>query len=57
MGGLAGYMGTLIIGPRVGLFTQDNKLRYILDEEKFLREREVQEERAMEEKLFQKVKE
>jgi ammonium transporter, Amt family len=32
MGGLAGYMGTLIIGPRVGLFSSDSKLRYILDE-------------------------
>jgi ammonium transporter, Amt family len=32
MGGLSGYMGTLIIGPRLGLFSSDTKLRYILDE-------------------------
>jgi hypothetical protein len=46
MGGLAGYMGTLMIGPRVGLFSPDTKLRYILDEEKFLKQREEEEEKA-----------
>ena len=46
MGGLSGYMGTLMIGPRVGLFSPDTKLRYILDEEKFLKQREEEEEKA-----------
>ena len=30
MGGIAGFTGTYIIGPRIGLFKQDNKLSYIL---------------------------
>jgi len=47
MGGLAGYMGTLMIGPRVGLFSPDTKLRYILDEEKFLKQREEEEEKVL----------
>ena len=32
MGGLAGFMGTYIIGPREGLFKRDEKLAYILDD-------------------------
>jgi len=32
MGGLAGFIGTYLIGPRVGLFNQDQKLAYILDD-------------------------
>lgn len=54
MGGLAGYMGTLIIGPRIGLFENDKKLSYLLDEDKFLEEksnkmfREIQEHRHVE---------
>jgi ammonia channel protein AmtB len=32
MGGLAGFMGTYLIGPRVGLFAQDTKLAYVLDD-------------------------
>jgi Amt family ammonium transporter len=37
MGGLAGYVGTLLIGPRVGLFKADRELCYILDDDKFLK--------------------
>ena len=33
MGGLAGFMGTYLIGPRVGLFKNDDRLAYILDED------------------------
>ena len=32
MGGLAGFMGTYLIGPREGLFKRDEKLVYILDD-------------------------
>ena len=32
MGGLAGFIGTYLIGPRVGLFSQDTKLAYVLDD-------------------------
>ena len=37
MGGLAGFIGTCIIGPRVGLFKPDTKLAYI-NEDLFLEE-------------------
>ena len=36
MGGLAGFIGTYIIGPREGLFKRDKKLEYILEETKLL---------------------
>ena len=32
MGGLAGFIGTYLIGPRVGLFYPDAKLAYVLDD-------------------------
>ena len=32
MGGLAGFIGTYLIGPRVGLFSPDTKLAYVLDD-------------------------
>ena len=32
MGGLAGFIGTSIIGPRVGLFKPESKLAYINDD-------------------------
>jgi len=32
MGGVAGFIGTLLIGPRIGLFQQHQGLKYILDE-------------------------
>lgn len=32
MGGLAGFIGTYLIGPRVGLFGPDDKFSYILDD-------------------------
>jgi len=35
MGGIAGFMGTYIIGPRVGMFREDKTLAYI-DEDIFL---------------------
>jgi len=37
MGGLAGYMGTLVIGPRIGLYYPDTKLSYIFDDEKLFK--------------------
>jgi Amt family ammonium transporter len=30
MGGIAGFMGTYLIGPRVGIFKQNEKLAFIL---------------------------
>lgn len=33
MGGLAGFVGTYLIGPREGLFKRDKKLSYILEED------------------------
>ena len=38
MGGLAGFIGTYIIGPRIGLFKSEKELDYILDEENFILE-------------------
>ena len=32
MSGLAGFVGTYLIGPREGLFKRDEKLSYIYDE-------------------------
>jgi|DEB0MinimDraft_12_1074336.scaffolds.fasta_scaffold14667_2 hypothetical protein len=32
MGGLAGFIGTYLIGPRVGLFAPDEKMAYVLDD-------------------------
>jgi len=45
MSGVAGFIGTYIIGPRVGLFSQDSQLSYILademlDEDYFHQQRE-----------------
>ena len=39
MGGLAGFMGTIIIGPRIGLFKNEQYLSYI-NEDKLLDEDE-----------------
>jgi Amt family ammonium transporter len=33
MGGIAGFIGTMVIGPRIGLYHQDKTLSYILDDE------------------------
>ena len=33
MGGLAGFIGTYLIGPRVGLFRQDDNLAFILEDQ------------------------
>ena len=33
MGGLAGFIGTYLIGPRVGLFSQDDNLAFILEDQ------------------------
>lgn len=38
MGGVAGFIGTWLIGPRVGLFRKDKELEYLLDEELILEE-------------------
>ena len=32
MGGLAGFIGTYLIGPRVGLFSPDNRLAFIMED-------------------------
>ena len=33
MGGLAGFIGTYLIGPRVGLFAPDEKMAYVLNDQ------------------------
>lgn len=33
MGGLSGFVGTYIIGPRIGLFKTDKTLSYILEDD------------------------
>ena len=38
MGGLSGFVGTYLIGPRIGLFNKNNSVSYINDDEKFLQE-------------------
>ena len=38
MGGLAGCVGSIVIGPRVGVFYPDKNLSYILDDEKYLQD-------------------
>ena len=38
MGGLSGFIGTLLIGPRIGLFNSTNAISYIADDEKFMQE-------------------
>ena len=36
MGGIAGFIGTFLIGPRLGLFHRDRSLDYLLDEDLLL---------------------
>lgn len=36
MGGVAGFMGTWLIGPREGLFKKDKKLLFILEQQDFI---------------------
>jgi len=36
MGGLSGYIGTYLIGPRIGLFRDDKELSYINDDNELL---------------------
>jgi hypothetical protein len=33
MGGVAGFIGTFLIGPRIGLFHKDKILEYLLDDD------------------------
>lgn len=33
MGGLAGFIGTYLIGPRVGIFSNDDKYSFILEDQ------------------------
>ena len=33
MGGIAGFIGTVVIGPRIGRFEEDKTFAYILDED------------------------
>ena len=40
MGGLAGYVGTWMIGPRIGLYKPDQKLAYILDDQNLIKEQQ-----------------
>lgn len=47
MGGLAGYVGTWMIGPRIGLYKPDQKLAYILEDEKLIKQ--IQENENLEE--------
>ena len=48
MGGLAGFIGTYIIGPREGLFKRDQKLAYILEESKLLDDTDSEDEDKLE---------
>ena len=63
MGGLAGFIGTSLMGPRIGCFTQDTKLAFILsdqlldeDENDFKRhdieERELDDKNKFENELY-----
>ena len=38
MGGLSGFVGTYLIGPRIGLFNSNNAISYIADDDKFLQD-------------------
>ena len=29
MGGIAGFMGTVIVGPRIGLYKEDKQLAFV----------------------------
>ena len=40
MGGLSGFVGTYLIGPRIGLFNNTNNISYINDDEKMIQEQE-----------------
>jgi len=42
MGGVAGFVGTYLIGPREGLFNRNEKLSYILDDKNLLEEDEFE---------------
>lgn len=33
MGGVAGFIGTLLLGPRIGLFRKETTLEYLLDDD------------------------
>ena len=65
MGGLAGFIGTYLIGPRVGLFSTDDKLSYILDDQLLdddsqefdIMEANKKEEKQMEKLMAEKSKE
>lgn len=35
-GGITGFIGTYLCGPRIGLFAKDKQYLYILDEENFI---------------------
>ena len=35
-GGVTGFIGAYLVGPRVGLFSSDSKYSYILDEQNFV---------------------
>lgn len=34
-GGIAGFVGTLLTGPRLGLFSKDTKYKYFIDDNNF----------------------
>ena len=58
MGGLAGFIGTYLIGPRVGLFSTDDKLSYILDDQLLdddSQEFDIMEANKKEEKQMEKI--
>lgn len=58
MGGLAGFMGTYLIGPRIGRFSTDKELAFVLDDEGITNE-ELNEaiEKLMDNKKNKQVKE
>ena len=33
MGGMSGFIGTYLIGPRIGIYKADHKMSYVLDDE------------------------
>lgn len=39
-GGITGFVGTLLTGPRLGFFSKDTKYKYFIDENNFSSEDE-----------------
>ena len=59
-GGISGFIGTYLCGPRVGLFSNDNAYKYLLEEDNFVEEvnSEAEEDEAEQElSIKQQIKE